>query len=82
MLKNIFKDKFMANSSQSKSIAVPQKLLSSIIEAQRKWDKVSNELEDFLLSSDKNFLKKIRQARNQHQHRKLKDLEILKKELD
>lgn len=56
----------MSNHEQLKTISVPQRLLYSMIEAQKKWEEFSDELEDFLLSSDKEFIKKTGRARKEH----------------
>jgi len=52
-----------------------------MIEAQRKWEEFSDELEDFLLSSDKQFIKKMEKARKEHLKGKIRDLQGLKQEL-
>lgn len=70
----------MAN-NKLKTISIPQKLLNSIIETQRRWEEFNNELEDFLLSSDKRFLKKMEKARKEHLKRKVRDFQELKQEL-
>lgn len=71
----------MNNHKQLKTVSVPQKLLNSMIEAQKKWEEFSNELEDFLLSSDKQFIKKMERARKEHLKGKIKSLRELKQEL-
>lgn len=70
----------MAN-NKLKTISIPQKLLRDMIESQRKWEKLSDELEDFLLSSDKRFIKKIEKARQEHLKGKVRNLQELKQEL-
>ena len=71
----------MSNSKQLKTISIPRRLLDSMIEAQRKWEEFSDELEDFLLSSDKQFIKKMEKARKEHLKGKIRDLQGLKQEL-
>lgn len=70
----------MAN-NKLKTISIPQKLLRDMIEAQQRWEKFSDELEDFLLSSDKQFIKKMEKARREHLKGKVRDLQELKQEL-
>lgn len=71
----------MANTQQLETIAVPQKLFSSMIKAQRKWEEFSNELEDFLLASDERFIRKMEKAREEHLEGKVRDFQELKQEL-
>lgn len=66
---------------QTKIIPVPQKLLNSLLETKQKWEEFSDELEDFLISSDDNFIDKLRKARKEHLDGKTKLLQELKKEL-
>jgi hypothetical protein len=63
-------------------ITLPKKLFDSLIEAQRNWERVSNELEDFLLSLDKRFIRKMKKARKEHLKGKTGDLIKLKQELE
>ena len=69
------------NNKQLKTISVPQRLFESMIEAYQKWEKFSDEFEDFILSKDEQFIQKMRKARKEHQTGKVKDLEALKQEL-
>lgn len=71
----------MSNTKQLESITMPRKLLQSMIEAQKKWEKFSDELEDFLLSLDKRFIKKMERAREEHLKGKVRDFQKLKQEL-
>ncbi len=71
----------MANEKLLKTISVPQKLLGSMIEAQRKWEEFSDELEDFLLSLDKRFIRKMERAREEHLKGNVRDFQELKREL-
>jgi len=64
------------------TITLPKKLFDSLIEAQKNWERVSNELEDFLLSLDKRFIRKMKKARKEHLKGKTRDLMKLKKELE
>jgi hypothetical protein len=72
----------MGNNKELKTIPVPKRLLNSIIEAQRKWEEFSDELEDFLLSSNKRFIKKMEKARREHLEGKTRNLQELKQELE
>ena len=69
------------NNKQLKTISVPQRLFESMIEAYQKWEKFSDEFEDFILSKDEQFIQKMRKARKEHRTGKVKDLEALKQEL-
>ena len=71
----------MANNKLLKTISVPQKLLSSMIDAQRKWEEFSDEFEDFLLSLDERFIKKMERAREEHLKGNVRDFQELKREL-
>ena len=72
----------MANNKELKTISIPKKLFNSMIEAQKKWEEFSDELEDFLLSLNKRFLKKMEKAQREHLKGKIRDLQELKKELE
>jgi hypothetical protein len=61
-------------STKTNTITLPKKLFDSLIEAQKNWEKVSNELEDFLLSLDKRFIRKMKKARKEHLKGKTRDL--------
>ncbi|KKS16487.1 MAG: hypothetical protein UU71_C0001G0025 [Parcubacteria group bacterium GW2011_GWB1_41_6] len=69
------------NSRQLKTIPVPQKLFGTMLEAYQKWEKFSDEFEDYLLASDKKFIEKMRKARKEHLNGEIRDLQILKQEL-
>ena len=68
-------------SRQLKTIPVPQKLFETMLEAYQKWEKFSDEFEDYLLASDKKFIEKMRKARKEHLNGEIRDLQILKQEL-
>ena len=44
------------NNKQLKNVSIPRRLFESMIEAYQKWEKFSDEFEDFLLSEDEQFL--------------------------
>ena len=69
------------NSRQLKTIPVPQKLFETMLEAYQKWEKFSDEFDDYLLASDKKFIEKMRKARKEHLNGEIRDLQILKQEL-
>ena len=69
------------NNKQVKNIPVPQRLFESMVEVYQKWEKFSNEFEDFLLAYDKKFIEKMRKARKEHLKGKVRGLEVLKQEL-
>jgi hypothetical protein len=69
-------------SKTTSTITLPKKLFDSLIEAQKNWERVSNELENFLLSLDKRFIRKMKKARKEHLKGKTRDLIKLKQELD
>lgn len=73
--------KDMANTTQLETVVVPKRLFSSMIEAQKKWEEFSSELEDFLLSSDKRFIKKMEKTRDEHLAGKVRGLQDLKQEM-
>lgn len=58
-------------------IPVPRDLLSSLVEAQDKWENFNVELEDFLMSMDSDLIEEMKKARDQHQKGNLVDIEEL-----
>jgi hypothetical protein len=69
------------NKQLKTTIPVPQKLFESMVEVYQKWEKFSDEFEDFILAHDEKFIKKMRKAKKEHQAGKLKNIEVLKQEL-
>lgn len=65
----------------SKTIAVPESLLKKLSQATRAFQQLEDELEDFLLLSDPEFLAKMRSARAGHLSGKTRPLKALKKDL-
>jgi len=63
----------------NKNISIPKNLFDSMIQTYQKWERFSNELEDFLMSSNDDFIKKMRKARQEHLGGKTKPLADLKK---
>lgn len=69
------------NNKQVKNVCVPRKLFNDMFEAYQKWEEFSDEFEDFLLASDREFVDKMKKARKEHLGRKTRNLESLKQEL-
>jgi len=64
-----------------KTVEVPVSLLDKISKAAKAFEDVEDEMEDFFLSKDALFLKKMRQARKNHVAGKTRSLDSLKKDL-
>jgi len=62
-------------------VILPKKIFSSMIEALQKWQRLNDEIEDFLLASDSSFLAKMSKARQEHSRGVVRDLDNLKSEL-
>lgn len=71
----------MAKRNGVKTIEVPQDVVDSMIEASEKWEKFRDELEDFILSRDTGFIRKMRKAQKENVERKTRSLTALKREL-
>jgi len=69
------------DNKQLESVRVPQRLFESMLEAYRKWEKFSNEFEDFALSKDRLFIQKMKKAKREHRAGRVRGLEVLKQEL-
>ena len=65
----------------SKTIEVPVALIKKLSKATRAFQELEDELEDFLLLSEPEFLDKMRRSRVSHLTGKTRPLEELKKEL-
>jgi hypothetical protein len=65
-------------SKTTNTITLLKKLFDSLLKAQESWERVSNELEDFLLSLDKRFIRKMKKARKEHLKGKTRNLIKLK----
>lgn len=63
------------------TIEVPVSLIKKISKAAQAFHELENELEDHLLLSDPEFLKKMRRSRKNHLDARTKPLEKLKDEL-
>lgn len=64
-----------------KTIEVPASLIKKISKATHAFHELEDELEDFLLLSDSEFIEKMRRSRRDHLSGKTRPLENLKKEL-
>ena len=62
-----------------KTVAIPKTLFYSILHAQKKWEAMSEELEDFLMTHNPEFLKKMNRAKKEHRSRDIVTLEELKR---
>jgi len=65
----------------SRTIAVPESLLKKLSRAPRAFQQLEDEMEDFLLLSNPEFLAKMRSARASHLSGKTRPLRDLKKDL-
>ena len=71
----------MAKRDGVKTIEMPKRVVASMVEAYRKWEEFRDELEAFVLSSDREFIKKMRKARKEDVEGKIRSIEELKREL-
>ena len=69
------------NFATKTNVTIPRTLFQSLVNVSAEWDAVQERLEDFLLSSDQQFIKKMTRARKQHVSGKAKPLSSLKGEL-
>ncbi len=65
----------------SKTISIPVSLLKKISLAADTFHELEDELEDFLLGNDPDFIAKMRQSRQEHLTGDTTSLEDLKKDL-
>ncbi len=63
------------------TLTVPISLLEKMSEAAELVSEIQDELEDYLLSQDADFLKRMRQARAHHRQGETRSLDALKQEL-
>jgi hypothetical protein len=64
-----------------KTIEMPLSLIHKISSATKAFEELEDALEDFLLSKDQTFIKKMRKAQKAHLAGKTKTLKELKKDL-
>jgi len=65
----------------SRMVSVPESLLKKISKAGQAFQDLEDELEDFLLVSDPDFLQKMRRSRKAHIEGETKPFQTLKREL-
>jgi len=71
----------MAKRDEVKTIEMPKRVVDSMVEAYRKWEEFRDEFEGFVLSTDREFIKKMRKARKEDVEGKVRSLAELKREL-
>lgn len=71
----------MTKRNGTKTIEVPQRVFDSMIESYQKWEEFRDEFEDFAFSVDREFIKKMRKARNEHLKGQTRSLAELRREL-
>ena len=71
----------MAKRDGARTIEMPRRVVASMVEAYRKWEEFRDEREGFVLSADREFIKKMRKARKEDLGGKVRSLEELKREL-
>ena len=64
-----------------KTVNIPASLFKKISKATEALQELEDELEDFLLTADPQFIAKMRRARQHHVSGKTRPLQELKKEL-
>ena len=69
----------MSHKIVKKMVAVPRRIFESLHDAYEKLGEFSHEFEDFSLSRDKNFVKKMRESKQQHKAGETRDFSVLKK---
>ncbi len=52
--------------TQANTIAIPKRVMVSMVEAYKKWSEFMSEFEDFSLGSDREFLSGMRKAKKEH----------------
>lgn len=65
----------------AKTVAMPVSVLNKMKLVISAFNELENELEDYLLSQDADFINKMKRARNQHLSAKTKPLKKLKEDL-
>jgi len=61
-------------------ISVPESLLDKISKASKAFQALEDELEDYLLASDQNFIEKMRRSRKAHANGNVRPFSHLKRE--
>ena len=65
----------------SRTVEVPVSLLRKLARASNALASFEDELEDYLLARDDQFIQRMRDARSAHQAGKVRPLAVLKKDL-
>lgn len=65
----------------SKTVQIPASLIEKILNVAGELEALQDDLEDYLLSQDEEFIEKMREARKQHVKGNTRPLEELKREL-
>lgn len=63
------------------TVTIPRSLLQKMSEAAWAFETFQDDLEDYLLAQDADFLARMRQAREHHQKGQARSLDELKKDL-
>ena len=71
----------MAKRDEVETIEIPRRVVASMVDAYQKWEDFRDELEDFVLSTDHEFIRKMRKARKEDLGGKVRNLTELKREL-
>lgn len=64
--------------ASSKNITIPKKNLYELLEIGRKFEDAKEKIEDYLMSKDQLFIKKLKKARNEHKKGNLINVDTLK----
>ena len=70
----------MAKRDEVETIEIPRRIVASMVDAYQKWEEFRDELEGFVLSTDQEFIKKMRKARREDVGGKVRSLAELKRE--
>ena len=66
---------------QKDKIKIPTDLFQSMMETHLQWKELMDELEDYILTNDPEWLEKIKKAQQEHEQGNLMDFEETKDEL-
>lgn len=58
------------------TITIPKRLFVRLVETERVFEKLYEDIEDYLLAHDKSFLAKMRRARKAHLEGKIHPLKV------
>ena len=77
----ILKESILEDNAMIRMISVPETLIHKISEAGKAFQDLEDELEDFLLVSDTEFINKMRRSKKAHIEGNTRSFNNLKKEL-